>query len=253
MLCFVGAERCQELHKKVTTRLSMAFRPKTRLCYQRLFRVFVGFCISVNVALHSFSVVTVLCFLEYLMHNNVSVGMIINYVSAVKAMAILYNIPHDIFEHPRVKYFIKSIKMSRPILITKRNVMDVNTLTELITLCDNRPNAVTFKANFLTAFFGFFRLSNLAPHATGEFDQSKHLTGGDVFFDKNQVKILLKWSKTLQFNDEVRVITLPRLKSLSICPYRALKAIYKLYAPESNQPLFQWVIRLWLTLESGRL
>ena len=33
--------------------------------------------------------------------------------------------------------------------------------------------------------------------------------------------MLLKWSKTLQFNDQIKVITLPRLKSLSICPYAA--------------------------------
>ena len=51
--------------------------------------------------------------------------------------------------------------------------------------------------------------------------------------------MLLKWSKTLQFNDQVKVITLPRLKSLSICPYAALKQVFRLYAPSGNQPLFQ--------------
>ena len=211
MLCVVGNEKCQQLRTRVASRLSMAFRPKTRLCYQRLFKVFIGFCISVSVGLYDVSVCTVLCFLEYLMHNNVSVGMIVNYVSALKAMAIVYSIPHEVFQHPKIKYFIKSIRMNRPLRTTKRNIMDINTLEKVVELCTGRPNATTFKAVFLTAFFGFFCLSNIVPHSVGEFDPSKHFTGADVFFEKNQVKLLLKWSKTLQYNDQVRIITLPRL------------------------------------------
>ena len=89
MLCFVGARKCKTLQEKVKNRLSTAFRPKTRMCYQRLFKVFVGFCLCVNVALHDLSVASVLCFLEYLVDNRVSVCMVVNYISALKAMAII--------------------------------------------------------------------------------------------------------------------------------------------------------------------
>ena len=54
--------------------------------------------------------------------------------------------------------------------------------------------------------------------------------------------MLLKWSKTLQNNDQVRVITLPRLKGQIICPYEALKQVFRLYAPSGNQPLFQYLV-----------
>ena len=59
----------------------------------------------------------------------------------------------------------------------------------------------------------FFRLSNLAPHAISEFDPSRHFTVADLIFEKNQVTLLLKWSKTIQTRDQVRLITLPQLKS----------------------------------------
>ena len=134
--------------------------------------------------------------------------------------------------------------MNRTLTVTKRNIMDIKTLENVVALCTGRPNAITFKAIFLTAFFGFFRLSNLAPHSSNEFDPSKHFTGGDVFFEKLQVKMLLKWSKTLQLNDQVKVITLPRLKGRSICPYEALKQIFRLYAPSSKEPLFQCLTHL---------
>ena len=239
MLCFVGARKCKTLQEKVKNRLSTAFRPKTRMCYQRLFKVFVGFCLCVNVALHDLSVASVLCFLEYLVDNRVSVCMVVNYISALKAMAIIYSIPHSIFEHPQIKYFVHALKINRPLTVSKKNVIDIPTLKRIIALCQGRLNAVTFKAIFLTGYFGFFRLSNLAPHSVGDFDPTKHFTGGDVFFEKNQVKLLLKWSKTLQMNDQVKLITLHRLNSLSICPYQALKALFHLYSPGNIDPLFQ--------------
>ena len=105
-----------------------------------------------------------------------------------------------------------------------------------------------YKAVFLVAYFGFLRLSNLAPHSIGLFDASRHLTARDVTFTQKFVKINLKWSKTLQTRDKVQVLTLPKLASTLICPYRALKSIFKLYNPSGHQPLFQvrsgkaWVV-----------
>ena len=51
--------------------------------------------------------------------------------------------------------------------------------------------------------------------------------------------MLLKWSKTLQNRDQVRLITLPKLGASVLCPYKALQALYKLYNPGDNDPLFQ--------------
>ena len=57
-------------------------------------------------------------------------------------------------------------------------------------------------------------------------------------FGKKQVRLLLKWSKTMQTRDKAKVITLPRLDS-DICPYRALKGVFQMYQPGGNDPLFQ--------------
>ena len=107
--------------------------------------------------------------------------------------------------------------------------MDIPTLTKLVDCCLGVSNSKTFKAMFLTAFLGFFHLSNLAPNAIREFDPMRHFTVGDICFDKQSVELLLNWSKIIQQRDSVKVITLPRLKSLSICPYAALKDIMRLY------------------------
>ena len=83
--------------------------------------------------------------------------------------------------------------------------------------------------------YAFLRLSNIAPHAIVGFDHTRHLTGEDIFFTKKFVKVSIKWSKTIQSQDQVQCLTLHPL----ICPHRALKALFKLYTMSFTTLLFQ--------------
>ena len=121
----------------------------------------------------------------------------------------------------------------------RKNIINIPTLKRMLSLCQQFAEAVVFKAVILTAFFGFFRLSNIAPHAVAEFDCTRHFTGADVFFQKNEVKLLLKWSKTFQSRDQYKLVALPRLFPSPLCPYKALKDLFSLYTPGANNPLFQ--------------
>ena len=106
----------------------------------------------------------------------------------------------------------------------------------------------------LVGFFGFLRLSNISPHSVASFDSSRHLTISDVFFTSKFLKIIIKWSKTLQTRDKVQVISLPRLKGSPICPHRALKEAVKLYHPSPAAPLFQFkTSRGWLPLTDSKI
>ena len=71
------------------------------------------------------------------------------------------------------------------------------------------------------------------------FDPSRHLTGQDVFFNKKLVKVLIKWSKTIQTRDVVQVVSLPKLKNKLICPFWALKALESLYPMSADQSAYQ--------------
>ena len=239
MLCVSGSEAMKELQRKANARAHAAFRPKTRQCYTMLFRTFIGFCLCMKSPCNDMSLAIVMAFLEFLVYNKVSTHMIANHVSALRAMAIVYDIPFVALEHPKVKYFIKSLKINRPLVITKRHIMDLKTLRQIILHCPRFADSVTMKAIFLTAFFGFFRISNLVPHSISTYDPSRQFSGGDIFFEKKFVKMLVKWSKTLQSRDEVKIITLPKLPDQVICPYLALRAVIQKYCPTKNQPLFQ--------------
>ena len=193
-----------------------------------------------------------LSYLEFLVHNGVSAHMISNHISAVRAMSVLYDLPYGTWDHPKIKYFVRSAKLTRPIALPKRNIIDLNTLKAIIAATQKFSNSMVYKVVFLTAFFRFFRLSNIAPHA--EFDPTRHFTGGDIFFRSKEVQLLLKWSKTIQYRDEYRIISLPKLGASTICPYRALRNITDLYNPGSQAPLFQICTAAgWQVLTDSRI
>ena len=138
---FLEAVQCGT--RQAEARLQLAFRPKTRQVYQCFVRIFIAFCVCIKVSIHHFSVITVLAFLEYLVHNDVSLPMLVNYLSALKSMAIVYNLPHTPFVHPQVKYYIKALKFNRPLVASAKNVTDINTLIRMIRLCGSLANAET--------------------------------------------------------------------------------------------------------------
>ena len=150
----------------------------------------MAFGICAKIKFECLSVSEALSYLEFLVHNGVSVHMISNHISAVRAMSVLYDLPYGRWDHPKIKYFVKSIKLTRPIALPKRNIIDLNTLRAIIAATQKFSNSMVYKAVFLTAFFGFFRLSNIAPHAIGEFDSTRQFTGGDIFFGSKEVQLL---------------------------------------------------------------
>ena len=236
----LGNRRLDSLAMKATTRLQGAFRPSTAKAYATMFRTFVCFCVYLSVDVRNLDVEGILAFMECLHVNQVSANMIANYLAAIRAKLVVLGLNPSPLDHKKVKYYVRALKLNRPMSVTTHNIISPEVLLQIVNHCDRLYMRTVFKAVFLVAFFGFFRLSNLAPHSFTAFDFSRHLAGGDIFFENNMVKVLLKWSKTIQTRDQVKVITLPRLPKNPLCPYRALKALFKLYNPGTNDPLFQY-------------
>ena len=132
--------------------------------------------------------------------------------------------------------------------------MDITTLKHLVVLCDDLFMGYVYKAVFLLGYFGFLRLSNIAPHSLTSFDSTRHITAGDVIFSRRHAKVFIKWSKTNQTRDKVHVFSILRLKHSCICPFKALKQIFKMYSPQDDAPLFQIQTKKgWVVLTDTRI
>ena len=95
--------------------------------------------------------------------------MLANHISACKAKFTMYGLQFHLWDHPNVKYFLKSVKINRSIVVNKKHIIDLDMLNHIIKHCDTLYLGVVFKAVFLLAFFRFFkvvkyRLPILSPH-----------------------------------------------------------------------------------------
>ena len=93
---------------------------------------------------------------QYLVVHDVSVHMLNNYVSALKAMCILYNLPFNVFDHPKIKYFMKAVGINSPLRVPQKHTIYIPTLQRLISLVESFRDGITYKAMFLLSYFVFF-------------------------------------------------------------------------------------------------
>ena len=151
-------------------------------------------------------------------------------------------------------YLLKSVKINSPVVVTKKHIIDLAVLNDVVLQCDSMYLGEVFKAVFLLAFFFFLRLSNIAPHSLTSFDSSRHLCAGDLIFTKRFLTVVIKWTKTIQTRDKVHLLTLPRSRGSRLCPYTAFRQALKLYSPASNDPLFQYKNgSTWVVLTDTRI
>ena len=217
-----------------------AHRPAMVSSQKTHFKTYLSFLLFYHLP-QDFSCSNLLAFLEFLHQNRLSPKIIRNYVSSLSSLCLLYGLPSD-SHHPSVGRFLRSISINSHFRPTPRGVFDVPTLYHISKACDLLSDPILFRAIFLTAFYGFLRMSNLAPHSARAFDPSKHFLRQDIFFGPPPpppgAHLLLKWTKTLQDHRAHHIIQLPAIDSHFLCPVRALKALLTSRPLPPSSPLF---------------
>ena len=234
--------RVQALSRNATARIQAALADPTTRSYDSMLRVFLAFSIFAHFDLHSLSTNNILCFLEFLASNKVSHSGISNYISAVKTKLSMYGMSVASFTDPRVRFFNKSLSRNAALRIKFKAIIDIPMLIKIAQIADSMYMGFMYKAAILLSFFSFLRISNLVPHSMVTFHPLKQLARGDVFFAPLGAHILLKWSKTMQMNNSLRILKIPNLGSSPIYPVKALKTSV-LNKPFLVGPGMQWFQR----------
>ena len=163
-----------------------------------------------------------LCFFEFLHANDLSPKVIKNYLSSLRSMAKFYKLPaEDLYNHT-VTLYLRSLTINSRFKPIPRGTFDIPTLCKISQACELLSDPPLFRAAFLLAFFGFLRMSNIAPHSTRQYDYVRHLNRQDVIFAPPGGHVLLKWTKTLQDRVGHHVVQIPQLDH-PLCPVLALK------------------------------
>ena len=180
----------------------------------------------------------IMVFIEYLHQNHISHKVISAYLSSVRSMASLYNLPLQPFSHPALTRLLRSISLTSHFAPTPRGVFDIPTLYNISMSCDTRDDPHLYRAIFLVAFYGFLRMSNIAPHSSKNFSQHHHFLRQDVIFGPPGAHLILKWTKTMQDRKSHHIIQLPTISNKYLCPVQALTALLKSRDLPPQAPLF---------------
>ena len=114
-------------------------------------------------------------------------------MSSVTTMAKVYHLQHVDTSHVLITRFLRSLSLNSTFAPTPRGIFDIPTLYRISLACDILQDPF-----FLTAFYGFLRMSNIAPHRTKDFDFNRHFLRNDLTFTDDGALLLIKWTKTLQ-------------------------------------------------------
>ena len=144
-----------------------ADRPSTTSGHRTHVRAYCAFLhvmdLPLTVTLHNLVV-----FIEYFHQNLISHKVIASYVSSIRSTAELYNLLTRPFSHPAVTRLLRSIS--------------IPTLYNISTSCDSTDDPLLYRAIFLVVFYGFLRMSNIAPHSSQKFNPHQHFLRQVVIF-----------------------------------------------------------------------
>ena len=84
-----------------------------------MFNTFLGFLVALDLSLSLISTTDILAFMEYLTQNGMSPDHIVNHLTAIRSLCIIYNCDTTPFRDQRLLLFIKSLKINRKFKLFK--------------------------------------------------------------------------------------------------------------------------------------
>ena len=140
-----------------------------------MFKTFFGFLVAMDLSLSLLSTMDILAFMEYLHQIGMSPDHIVNHLTAIRSLCIIYNCDTTPFRDHRLVLFTKSLKINRQFNPGLKQFIDENLLDDIVKVAASLQSPEIFQALYLLCYFSFLRLSNILPHTTTAFDVSRHL------------------------------------------------------------------------------
>ena len=197
-----------------------AHRPGTRRNMISCQRLYLQFCLVMDIPLETPGVDDLGAFAEWLIRAGMAPSTIANYLSAVKTLNLMWDLsePIEVFNSYAWSLTMKAVKHAvRPVL-NNRAAVTFDHLKLLVRACNREAALGSLKIALVFGYLGFLRVSNLAPYTCSEFDPTRHTTWEDIHPSRDGVLICLKWTKTRQAAPYTAPVPLSTLGSSELCP-----------------------------------
>ncbi len=226
------------LATRVQSRMARAYRPGTCDNLTSMFNTFLAYIIFYDIDLSQLSVPHILGFIETLAISQISMATIKNYISALRATFHRYSIPTLVLHHRDIQLMLRSCSITIIGNPKVKHIFSLQILTQIILKCHTLDHPCLYRAIYLFAFFGFFRISNLVPSSFKAYEITKHLARGDIFVAPPGLQVLLKWSKTMQTGKSYKAVPMAAISNSNLCPVAAFNALSHHHPVSPNSPMF---------------
>ena len=184
------------------------------------------------------SIDTIIAYLEYLVQNGLALHSVKNHLCVLNHFFCIYGWPIVALRSRKVALFCKSVKNNVPVSYKSKGVFTIDMIKTLMLKTRSISNAVTFRAIFLFAFYGFFRLASLVPSAVSKFDNLRFPIVQDVIWASPGIQFILKTAKNIQGASEYKIIQIPKISNPLLCPVTAIQTMLRNLSLTSTDPLF---------------
>ena len=228
----------RELRSQLKYSKRAAFAEGTMKNLRWQWKLFVMFCIYFSFEPIPASVECICLFAQFLSRSFKAPTSIRNYVSGIKTMHLLLDIPYLAKDSIELKLTLRGIARKLPHMPKQAAPLSPNILSRLRQFFDfSKPLDSTIWALFLLAFSTMSKKSNLVA-AGGEFDLKRQLCRGDVLVGRSGLIVRFRWSKTNQFGTRVHMVPLYAIPGSILCPVDAYRHMLSLCPGKDLDPAF---------------
>ena len=188
------------LHTAAQERRQQAVRPGTRKNLKACQTLFLQFCIHYCISVNHPTVDDVGAFTELLLEAGRLVPTVKNYCTAIKSLYIHWDnqVVVSAFDSPTWRMMLRGISLSVGPTADRRTAVEMEVLKAMIRICDTDKSLLPLKVALLFGYFGYLRISNMAPPTMDQFDAGRHTSWADVTPSNHGIMVALKWTKSLQ-------------------------------------------------------
>lgn len=176
---------------------------------------------------------------RYIANTVTSYETVQNYLAGVRKLHELggYKVPGP--QEPNIKHIMRALRQELAHPIKQAEPMTPVMLQAIYHQVDlkNKTEIVAYIA-LLVGFYLFLCKSNLVPDGKNSFNPQKQLTRADLHIGNKTVLVVIKWSKTIQYQEKELLLPLLLAKDITICPIFWLKLMIKKVRATGSEPLF---------------
>ena len=211
-----------DLQKEVEFYHSICWSDNTKRSYSSHRRSYLTFCFHAKLTPIPATSRT-LCLYAAHLARRLKYSSVKQYLNIIRVLHLEWNLPNPLLNNFNLQSVLRGIRRHLGNRVMRKEPITPALLLTLLSHLDiTSPFGANVWAAALLMFFGLLRKSNVLPASPGAFNPTLHLRRRDLTFTNKGLQVLIRWSKTNQFQERQQVLPLPRITGSKLCPSQAV-------------------------------